>query len=173
VTRRCLFIDRDGVINVKQPDGQYVCSWEQFEFIPETIDWIRLFNALDYLVIVVTNQRGVARGKMSHETLDSIHSRMVSELASFDATIDDVFVCPHEKDQCDCRKPKPGLVHAAANKWEIDLAESIMIGDSLSDQQLAENCGLRFVGAKDGKITMTIDHRQDVSADSQGNESSR
>jgi len=156
VTRRCLFIDRDGVINVKQPDGQYVCSWEQFEFIPETIDWIRLFNGLGYLVIVVTNQRGVARGKMTHETLDSIHSRMVSELSGFDATIDDIFVCPHEKDACECRKPKPGMVRAAVEKWDIDLPESIMIGDSLSDQQLAKNCNMRFIGAKDGKVTMTI-----------------
>jgi len=161
MARRCVFLDRDGVINVKQPDGQYVCSWEQFEFIPETIDWIRLFNALGYLVIVATNQRGVARGMMTEEALDSIHSRMVDELSSFHATIDDIFVCPHEKDQCDCRKPKPGLVHVAADKWDIDLAGSIMIGDSPSDQQLAKNCGMRFVGAKDGKITMTIEHSRE------------
>lgn len=157
-SRRCLFIDRDGVINVKQPDGHYVCSWDQFEFIPETIDWVRLFNTLGYLVIVVTNQRGVARGKMTQEALNAIHARMVRELSCFDATIDDIFVCPHEKDQCDCRKPKPGLIRAAVDKWDIDLANSIMIGDSPSDQQLAENCGLRFIGAKDGKITMTIGH---------------
>lgn len=154
-SRRCVFIDRDGVINVKQPDGHYVCHWDQFVWIPETIDWIRLFNTLGYLVIVVTNQRGVSRGKLTQETLDAIHAQMVSELAAKDVTIDDVFVCPHAADACDCRKPKPGMIHAAVKKWDIDLSQSIMIGDSESDEQLARNCGLRFVGASEGKITHT------------------
>ena len=151
--RRCVFLDRDGVINVKQPDGQYVCHWDQFQWIEPTIDWIRLFKALDFLVIVVTNQRAVARGLMTLEQLQNIHQRMVEQLASRGAVIDDVFACPHEVDACDCRKPRPGMIHAARDRWQIDLAASIMIGDSPSDRELAENCGLRFVEVCDGKIT--------------------
>ncbi len=155
MSRRCVFIDRDGVINVKAPDGCYVCDWGQFEWIPPTIDWIRLFNALDYLVIVVTNQRGVSRGLISSQTLDAIHTKMIEELAAKGAVIDDIFVCPHSLDACECRKPKPGMIHAACAKWDIDLAESIMIGDSPSDEELARNCGMRFVGVCDGNITAT------------------
>ncbi len=159
MTRRCVFLDRDGVINVKQPDGQYVCSWNDFRWITPTIDWIRLFNALDLLVIVVTNQRAVAKGLMTLDDLSTIHDRMVRELADRGAAIDDVFACPHEIDACECRKPKPGMVHAARDKWNIDLSQSIMIGDSPSDRQLAENCGLRFIGVREGTIIDTGDLR--------------
>ena len=155
MSRRCVFLDRDGVINVKQPTGQYVCSWDQFVWIPETIDWIRLFNALEFHVIVVTNQRGIARGLVAESTVDEIHNQMKLELAAKHAVIDDIFVCPHDLGVCNCRKPLPGLVDAARQKWNIDVARSIMIGDSPSDQQLAENCGMTFVGACDGKITHT------------------
>jgi D-glycero-D-manno-heptose 1,7-bisphosphate phosphatase len=152
VGRRCVFLDRDGVINVKQPDDVYVTSWQQFEFLPAIVDWIRLFNALDYLVIVVTNQRGIARGLMSAADVEAIHTRMIAELAEKQARIDDVFYCPHDKNSCQCRKPAPGMVLAAQAKWNIDLNASLMIGDSDSDQQLAINCGLRFLRAFDGRI---------------------
>ena len=154
--RRCVFLDRDGVINVKQPDGEYVRSWDQFEWIPQTIDWIQLFNRLGFLVVVVTNQRGVARGLMTLEAVNEIHRRMVEELAGRGATIDDVFVCPHATDSCPCRKPLPGMVYAARDKWNIDLAHSLMIGDSESDRQLAENCQMPFVAVCDGQIVETI-----------------
>lgn len=156
MSRPCIFFDRDGVINVKQPEGQYVLSWQQFVWIPEAIDWIRLFNALGYLVIVVTNQRCVAKGLISHQELDLIHDRMVAELADLGAVVDDVFACPHEANACDCRKPSPGMIHAANEKWDVDLVKSMMIGDSESDRQLAVNCGLKFVGVQNGKI-MGID----------------
>lgn len=152
MSRRCVFLDRDGVINVKQPDGQYVLAWEDFEFLPGIADWIKLLNALDYLVIVVTNQRCVARGLLSQQDLQAIHRNMIAELSRQGATIDDLFVCPHEAGSCDCRKPEPGLVQAASAKWNIDLGLSIMIGDSTSDRQLAENCGMGFVQARDGRI---------------------
>ena len=155
-TRRAVFLDRDGVINVKQPDGHYVLDWDQFVWIPETIDWIRLFNSLDFLVIVVTNQRAVAKGLITIESLDSIHTRMVEQLALKGAVIDDVLVCPHEIDACDCRKPMPGMVHAARDKWRIDLAQSMMVGDSPSDLQLAVNCGMKYVGVAGGKINQVV-----------------
>lgn len=147
MSRGCVFLDRDGVINKKAPEHDYIRNWGQFRFLPCIADWIRIFNALDYLVIVVTNQRGIARGLMSREAVDEIHANMAGELARRGARIDDVFVCPHEENTCDCRKPKPGLVFAAKAKWNIDLERSLMIGDSDDDAALARVCGLRFLRA--------------------------
>ncbi len=152
MSRRCVFLDRDGVINVKMPEGEYVRNWDEFQFLPNVADWIRILNALDFLVIVVTNQRGVALERMSEASLAEIHRRMVSELATAGARINDVFACPHHSGTCDCRKPKPGLVRAAQAKWDIDLAGSLMIGDSDSDAELAAVCGLRFLRARDGRL---------------------
>jgi D-glycero-D-manno-heptose 1,7-bisphosphate phosphatase len=150
--RRCVFLDRDGVINYNPPIGEYVRTWEEFRLIPNIVDWIRLFNSLDLLVIVVTNQRGVALGLVATEELARIHENMRDQLLRFGARIDDVFSCPHDKDVCDCRKPRPGLVLEAARKWDIDLARSLMIGDSPSDQELARRCGMQFVAVSDGRI---------------------
>jgi D-glycero-D-manno-heptose 1,7-bisphosphate phosphatase len=147
-----VFLDRDGVINVKPPDGGYVGHWSEFHWIPAVVDWIRLFNTAGYLVIVVTNQRGVARGLVRAEDLEDIHARMTAELASQSARIDDIIVCPHEEGACDCRKPRPGLVLEAQRRWDIDLDRSLLIGDSESDRQLAVNCGLRFLLARHGRI---------------------
>jgi D-glycero-D-manno-heptose 1,7-bisphosphate phosphatase len=152
VSRPCLFLDRDGVINVKPPDGGYVRTWAEFELIPAAVDWIRLFNALDFLVIVVTNQRGVARGLVRPEDLTDIHTRMAAELARRGARIDDIFVCPHEEATCDCRKPRPGLIRQARQRWDIDMPGSLLVGDSETDRQLAVACGLRFLMARDGHI---------------------
>jgi D-glycero-D-manno-heptose 1,7-bisphosphate phosphatase len=148
-----VFLDRDGVINVKQPDGQYVCDWSQFAIIPSIVDWIRLFNALGYLVVVITNQRGVARGKLTIETLQQIHAQMIETLGQRGAHIDGVLFCPHEIDACNCRKPRTGMITSACKQWDIDLTKSLMIGDSDSDRELAENCGLHFIRVRDGVIT--------------------
>jgi histidinol-phosphate phosphatase family protein len=156
VTRRCAFLDRDGVINVKQPEGEYVTSWNKFQLIPEIVDVIRLFNALDYLVIVVTNQRGIARGIMQSADLETIHQQMCEQLQTLGARIDDIYFCPHNEGECNCRKPRPGMVQAACQKWNIDLTNSIMLGDSKCDRELAQNCGLRFVLMKHGRIQETV-----------------
>ncbi len=152
MTRRCVFLDRDGVINVKPPDGDYVRSWSGFRFLPNIADWIRLFNALGFLVIVISNQRGIARGIMGAADVDEIHANMRRELAAIGARIDDIFVCPHEEGACDCRKPQPGLVRQAVAKWNIGLSGSILIGDSSRDRELAAACGLRYVEVRDGQI---------------------
>lgn len=152
MTRRAAFLDRDGVINVSPPRGEYVRSWGEFTFHEPVFDWVRLLNALDLLVIVVTNQRGVARGIMTAEAVEDIHRRMCAAVEARGGRIDDVFVCPHEEGVCDCRKPRPGMVLAARAKWGIDLAGSLMIGDSDRDRDLAAACGLRFLRAADGRL---------------------
>jgi D-glycero-D-manno-heptose 1,7-bisphosphate phosphatase len=151
-TRRCVFLDRDGVINEKAAPHEYIRSWSEVRFLPNIVDWIRLFNALDFLVIVITNQRGIARGMMTRESVDDIHRNMIVELAARGARIDDVFVCPHQENACDCRKPKPGMVLEAQAKWDIDLPASLMIGDSDSDAALAAACGMRFLRTSNGKL---------------------
>ena len=150
--QRCVFLDRDGVINRKPPEGEYIRTWEEFHFIPGIADWIRLFNALGLLVVVVTNQRCVAKGLIRGENLEEIHRNMTRELAGAGARIDDVFCCPHEEGTCECRKPRPGMVLAAERKWNIDLAASLLIGDSELDRGLAEACGLTFVRVADGRV---------------------
>jgi D-glycero-D-manno-heptose 1,7-bisphosphate phosphatase len=151
LSRRCVFLDRDGVINVKV-EADYVRTWRQFQFLPNVADWIRLFNTLDFLVIVVTNQRGVALGRMTEENVEDIHQRMIRELSSLGARIDDLYVCPHGEDCCDCRKPKPGMIYKARQKWDIDLPGSLLIGDSDSDADLAAACGMRFLRALNGRL---------------------
>lgn len=150
--RPCVFLDRDGVINVSPPKGKYVLRWEEFQFIHTITDWIRLVNALGYLVIVVTNQRCVAKGLLSVYELEQIHARMVDELASRGARVDGVIFCPHEAGCCECRKPGPGMVLEAQGRWDIDMEQSIVVGDSDSDQLLAEGCGLPFIRVDKGEI---------------------
>ena len=149
---RCVFLDRDGVINEKPAPHEYIRSVDEFRLLPNIADWIRLFNALGYVVIVVTNQRGVARGLTTEAALASIHSRMLEELAAKGARIDDIFYCPHQENSCECRKPKPGMVYAARDKWNIDLVHSLLLGDADSDEQLAATCGVRFLRVLDGKL---------------------
>lgn len=143
--RRCVFLDRDGVINVPAAPGEYIRTWEEFEFLPYIADWIRLFNALNLLVIVVTNQRGVALGWMSHQDLNEIHCRMVEELAQAGARIDDIFCCTHNEGECECRKPQPGLIFESGKKWQIDLSQSLFLGDSDRDREAARRSGVPFL----------------------------
>ena len=153
MSRRAVFLDRDGVIDRKPPTGDYVRRWSEFRLVPTIADWIRLFNALDLLVIVVTNQRGIARGLMRKEDVEEIHSNMVAELAAAGARIDDIFYCPHDRDEgCECRKPGTGMVRQACEKWDIDLAGSLMIGDSDKDAELAARCGMKFLRVDEGRF---------------------
>ena len=155
-TRRCLFLDRDGVINAKPRDGEYILRWSEFRLIPEAVSWIRLFKAAGYLAIVITNQRCVALGLLSDGDLHALHERMCAALAVEGAIIDDIFCCPHEEGACDCRKPRPGLVRAAQEKWDIDLSASLFIGDSEQDRLLAERCRIPFALVRDGRVVEII-----------------
>ena len=150
--KRCVFLDRDGVINRSAAPGEYIRCWHEFELFPGIVDWILLFNSLGFLVIVITNQRGVARGLMQVGDVEDIHRRMIEQLAERGAYINDVFFCPHEEGLCECRKPKPGMILEAQRKWNIDLTASLMIGDSECDHELATNCGMAFVRVREGYV---------------------
>jgi len=137
---KAVFLDRDGVINRRLPEGQYVTRWEELQFLPGVDKAITALNTAGFLVIVVSNQRCVGKGLLSLGDLGLIHKRMLAELAAANAVIDEVYCCPHEKyPPCDCRKPKPGMLLLAAQAHGIDLVNSWMIGDSESDVQAGKN----------------------------------
>ena len=142
---KAVFLDRDGLINRKL-ENNYVKSWDEFQFLPGVIEAIKAINEKGYLVIVVTNQRGIAKGLMTEKDLENIHRRMIEELKKHGARIDDIFYCPHDiSDNCNCRKPKSGMLLQAQKKWDIDLAPSYIIGDSNSDIEAGQQVGCRGI----------------------------
>jgi histidinol-phosphate phosphatase family protein len=142
--RRAAFLDRDGVINRKATGHGYVTRWEEMHLLPDIAESIALLNRAGFLVIVVSNQRCVAKGLISSSDLDSLHRRMCNELAGAGATIDGVFYCPHEEQPpCNCRKPAPGMLLTAARIHQIDLPASWMIGDADIDVAAGKNAGCK------------------------------
>jgi D-glycero-D-manno-heptose 1,7-bisphosphate phosphatase len=141
---RAVFLDRDGVLNRKPPEGQYVTRWEDLEFLPGVDHAIALLKRAGFRVIVVSNQRCVAKGLLSLRDLGLIHKQMLAALAAANATIDEVYFCPHEKyPPCNCRKPRPGMLLSAAQDHGIDLVSSWMVGDSDIDVQAGKNAGCK------------------------------
>jgi D-glycero-D-manno-heptose 1,7-bisphosphate phosphatase len=141
---RAVFLDRDGVINQSPPEGEYVTRWEDFHILPGVTDGIALLNHAGFLVIVVTNQRGIAKGLMTEVDLQKMHARMTDDLARAGAKIEATFYCPHDiEPRCDCRKPAPGMLLSAARSRGIDLRTSWMIGDSDNDVEAGLNAGCK------------------------------
>jgi D-glycero-D-manno-heptose 1,7-bisphosphate phosphatase len=141
---KAAFLDRDGVINRKPPEGQYVTRWEEMELLPGVVEAIASLVKAGFLVIVVSNQRCVAKGLLTLAELDSIHQRMRNKLAADRALIAAVYFCPHDlKLSCSCRKPAPGMLFNAAHDHEVNLAESWMIGDSDTDIEAGKSAGCR------------------------------
>jgi D-glycero-D-manno-heptose 1,7-bisphosphate phosphatase len=144
--RKAVFLDRDGVINRKAPEGGYITAWEQVEFLPGVGEALRKLKQSGFLLIVVTNQSAVSRKKLSVEDLESIHRRMVQRLAEEGAGIDAVYYCPHEQNaNCECRKPQPKMLLRAAEEHGIDLPQSWMVGDAGSDIDAGRAAGCRTV----------------------------
>jgi len=141
--KKAVFLDRDGIINIER---NFVRSWDKFEFVPGIIENIKKLNKKEFLVIIITNQSGIKRGFFSEETLKKIHENMKKILEKNDAYIDDIFYCPHYKyDNCDCRKPKPGMIFKAAKKHNINLEKSWMIGDSKRDIESGRRAGCKTI----------------------------
>jgi D-glycero-D-manno-heptose 1,7-bisphosphate phosphatase len=141
---RAVFLDRDGVINRKAPEGQYVTRWEEMQFLPQVAEAIALLKGAGFLVIVVSNQRCVARGLITPAALETLHQRMRAELTEAGATIDAIYYCPHDlQPQCNCRKPSPGMLLAAAQVHDIELSRSWMVGDSDVDVKAGKSAGCK------------------------------
>jgi len=144
--QKAVFLDRDGVINRKPPEGGYVTRWEEMQLLPGVPEAIASLTRAGYVVLVVSNQRCVAKGLVAASDLDTMHQRMCQQLAARGALITEVYYCPHEKHPpCECRKPSPGMLLAAARRHKLDLAASWMIGDSQIDMEAGRNAGCKTI----------------------------
>ena len=141
-----MFLDRDGILNEKMPEGQYVTRREDFRILPGVPQALRRLNEAGLLVIVVSNQRGIARGLYTAADVEAIHAEFQRSLRSAGARVDAFLICPHDKGQCNCRKPLPGLFEQAQAKFPaITAATSVMIGDSLSDIEFGRRLGMTTI----------------------------
>ncbi len=144
--KKAIFLDRDGVINRKLPEDRYVRNPGEFELLPGVPLALKIFKGLGYLLVIVTNQRGIARGIMTEDDLSDVHDFMRSLFRNDGMELDGLYYCPHDKtDYCDCRKPAPGMIFKAERDLGIDLAKSFMAGDSLSDVEAARTAGVQPV----------------------------
>jgi D-glycero-D-manno-heptose 1,7-bisphosphate phosphatase len=140
---RTVFLDRDGVLNEKMPEGKYVTCWREFRILPGIPEAIAQLNKASVRVIVVSNQRGISLGLYSAADVDAIHKQFQNELQKHGAHVDKFYFCPHDKRSCQCRKPLPGLFEQAFSDFpEIRPVTSVMIGDSLSDIEFGHNLGM-------------------------------
>ena len=143
---RYVFLDRDGVINRKAPEGEYVSQWSEFQLLPGVESAIAELNQSGRRVIVLSNQRGVARGLYTAVEVDALHRLLQRHLAKYGARIDAFYYCTHDENQCECRKPKPGLFHQAFRDFpDASPENSLVIGDSISDIQAAQNLNIAAI----------------------------
>ena len=170
--QRAIFIDRDGTMNVSKG---FISKAEDLELIPGTLEAVKAINKSGALAIVITNQPVIARGECSFEELHNIHNKLKTLLGEKGAFVDDIFYCPHHTDKgfegevpelkfdCECRKPKTGMVMNAVEKYNIDLSQSYMVGDSTMDLETARNAGVKSVlvntgfAGNDGKYSRKCD----------------
>jgi D-glycero-D-manno-heptose 1,7-bisphosphate phosphatase len=142
-TLRTVFLDRDGVINEKMPEGSYVTRWEEFRVLPGVPDAIAQLNEKGLRVIVVSNQRGVALGRYTASDVEAMHGRFQESLKAHRAHVDAFYFCPHDKKECNCRKPLPGMFEEARRDFpDITADTSVVIGDSLSDMEFGARIGM-------------------------------
>jgi len=167
--QKTLFLDRDGVVNVEK---NYLYKKEDFAFIDGIIELVKHFRSLGYLVVVVTNQSGIARGYYTKEQFLELTSWMEKEFEKQGTKIDRVYFCPHHPDisgECACRKPKPGMLLQAAKELDIDLTNSIMVGDKERDIEAGVNAGLHVTylfdesgNTKSSKATKIVKILQEI-----------
>jgi len=141
--RRAIFFDRDGVLNKERKD--YVKTHSELEIFPNIGESIKKLSDAGFLIVVITNQSAINRGFTSHENLSEIHSKLQKFLQNNNTQIDSFYYCPHTpKDNCNCRKPNPGLILRAADELKINLEKSWMIGDNQTDVDAAIKSGCKY-----------------------------
>lgn len=146
-----VFLDRDGVIIKNRPT--YVRTWDDVEILPDVLPALTRMTTRPYKIIIITNQSAVARGLISLRAAEKINQRLTDAIKKAGGRIDGIFMCPHKPDDnCECRKPRPGLIFQAADTLALDLKRSILIGDALTDLQAGLNAGV-------GKIALVLTGR--------------
>lgn len=147
---KAVFLDRDGTINEEMGYINHISRFKMFEFVPEAI---KIFNEAGYLVIIVTNQSGLAKGYFDEALLNKIHQYLLEQVKQKSAVIDKIYICPHHpaegkgkyKLDCMCRKPKTGMIDSAKKEFNIDISKSFVIGDRHKDVQFGQNAGLKTI----------------------------
>ncbi len=158
---KMIILDRDGVINEDSDD--YIKSVDEWIPIPGSLEAINRLKMAGYLVTVATNQSGISRGLFNEEVLRQIHGKMHRLLARRGASVDGIFYCPHgPQDNCTCRKPKPGLLFQIAKQFDINLTETIFVGDSISDIKAAEMANAIPVLVRTGKGEQVMQNSPEV-----------
>jgi len=161
MSRPAVFLDRDGTMI---HEVQFLRRYEDLKWYPSTIDAIRLLNRAGFVVCVTTNQSGIGRGLFSEDDVRRIHLRMSQALDAARAHVHAWFYCPHHpeaaveafRQDCDCRKPRPGMIQSAAGQFAIDLARSFVVGDRMSDVGFAKSAGARGVLVRTGYGENTV-----------------
>lgn len=139
-----IILDRDGVINEKAPKAEYITSWNDWHWIPGSKEAICHLKAKGYRILLVTNQAGIARGKMTENDLALIHEKMQEELKTCGGSIDKIYYCPHGwDDNCDCRKPKPGMLFNAQRDFHLNLSDVFFVGDDERDEIAGKAAGMK------------------------------
>lgn len=152
---KLIILDRDGVIN--HDSDEYIKSPEEFIPIPGSLEAITRLNHAGYMVLIATNQSGIARGYFTMDTLNQIHDKLKRLLNAYGGRIDGIFFCPHApNDHCNCRKPRPGLYEEIAQRLNIELDGVPAIGDSLRDLQAAQSVGASPALVRTGKGERTL-----------------
>lgn len=140
-----VILDRDGTLNHRPPKAQYVTRPEEFEWLPGSLEALRLLEDHDYTVALVSNQAGINRGALSEADLGAIHTKMQADVEAAGGWIDAIYHCPHDWDEgCECRKPAPGMLFQAQREFDLDLTRTPFIGDDDRDGQAAEVAGCPF-----------------------------
>jgi histidinol-phosphate phosphatase family protein len=157
-----IFLDRDGVINENRAD--YVKSWQEFRFLAGSREAIAQLTRAGHRIVVCSNQAAIARGLIAIETVEDIHRRMMAEIAKTGGNIEKVYYCPHGKDEnCQCRKPRPGMLLRARDELGIDLQDAIFVGDSITDVRAGLSAGVRTILVLTGLgVEQYRDHYQEV-----------
>jgi len=158
---KAVFLDRDGTINVEK---QYLYKKEEFEFLPGVLDGLKLLQKAGYLLVIVTNQSGIARGYYSEDQFHDLNNWMLSKLEEYGITITKVYYCPHHpnavvekyKMDCECRKPKLGMYQMAVQEYGIDLNDSYAIGDKIRDCAICKDSGCKGILIQDNEEATVI-----------------
>ena len=162
--RKAAFLDRDGVINI---DHAYVHRWEEFEWVEGVLEAARRLSEAGYLLVIVTNQSGIGRGYYTEEDFERLNREVRRAFEEVGAPLAGIYFCPHHpvkalepyRMECGCRKPAPGMLLEAARDLNIDLSQSLMVGDKVSDMQAAQAAGVpvRILVGTDGKAEPALE----------------
>lgn len=148
--RRMVLLDRDGTLNKRMGRAEYVCSWDQWEWLPGAINAMAELTAMGYAIAIITNQPGIARGALTEDGLAIIHGNMIKQAEAAGAVINAVYHCPHNWNEgCGCRKPAPGMLFQAQREHHLDLTKTFFIGDDDRDGEAAAAAGSKWIKVSD------------------------